>query len=157
MPHPPVHYCCSAITGSSRSPCSMSVMASYPCLSTPSLPPHLGSPSASITKEMAGLRPLHRAVSSQWPKAHFTDSFFHFNPSLIRILLYFNSISRLQIPTNYCTCHDSSAVMPCTKFARDYSISIKWRTKSNFHQIWISMKTLLVKCAQWTSLCLCHD
>ena len=53
-----------------------------------------------------------------------------------------------QIATNFGTCHDSTAVAPCTKFCSDHSIGIEMRGKRNFHRIWIAMeKPLVNKCS----------
>ena len=46
------------------------------------------------------------------------------------------------------TCHDSTAVVPCTEFRRDHCIRIEMRVKRHFYQIWIAMKKPLVKRAQ---------
>ena len=56
-----------------------------------------------------------------------------------------NSVVGHQIATNFCTSHDSTAVVPCTKFCSDHYIRIKMRVKRNFHRIWIAMEKLLVK------------
>ena len=50
-----------------------------------------------------------------------------------------------QIATNFCTCHDSTAVVPCTKFCSDHCIRIEVRANRNFHRIWIVMEKLFVK------------
>ena len=56
-----------------------------------------------------------------------------------------NSVTGHQIATNFCTCHDSTAVVPCTKFCSDHYIRIEMRVKRDFHRIWIAMEKLLVK------------
>ena len=56
-----------------------------------------------------------------------------------------NSVAGHQIATNFCTCHDSTAVVPCTKFCSYHCIRIEMRVKRNFHRIWIAMKKPLVK------------
>ena len=56
-----------------------------------------------------------------------------------------NSIAGHQIATNFCTCHDSTAVVPCTKFCSDYGIRVEVRVKRNFHRIWITMEKPFVK------------
>ena len=55
------------------------------------------------------------------------------------------SVAGHQIATNVCTCHDSTAVVPCTKFCSDHCIRIEMRVKQNFHRIWIAMVKSLVK------------
>ena len=42
-----------------------------------------------------------------------------------------------------CTCHDSTAVVPCTKFCIYHCI--RFEVKRHFHQIWIAMEKPLVK------------
>ena len=54
-----------------------------------------------------------------------------------------NSCAGHQITTIFCTCHDSNAVVPCTKFCSDHCIRIE--VKRNFHRIWIAMEKPLVK------------
>ena len=56
-----------------------------------------------------------------------------------------NSVAGHQIATNFCTCHDSTAVVPCAKFCSDHCIRIEVRVKWNFHRIWIAMEKPLVK------------
>ena len=56
-----------------------------------------------------------------------------------------NSVAGHQIATNFCTCHDSTAVVPCTKFYCNHCIRIEVRVKRNFHPIWIAMEKPLVK------------
>ena len=56
-----------------------------------------------------------------------------------------NSIAGHQIATNFCTCHDSTAVVPCTKWCSDHCIRIEVRVKQNFHRIWIAMEKPLEK------------
>ena len=56
-----------------------------------------------------------------------------------------DSVAGHQIATIFCTCHDSTAVVPCTKFCSDHCIRIDVRVKHNFHRIWIAMEKTLVK------------
>ena len=56
-----------------------------------------------------------------------------------------NSVAGHRIVTNPCTCHDSTAVVPCTKFCSDHCIRIEIRVKRNFHLIWIAIEKSLVK------------
>ena len=50
-----------------------------------------------------------------------------------------NSVAGHQIATIFCTCHDDTAVVPCTKFGSDHGIWVDVRVKRNFHRIWIAM------------------
>ena len=52
-----------------------------------------------------------------------------------------NSVAGHQIATNFCTCHDSTAVVPCAKFCSDHCIRIEMRA----NRIWIAMEKPLVK------------
>ena len=56
-----------------------------------------------------------------------------------------NSVASHQTATNFCTCHQSTAVVPCTKFCSDHPIRVEVRVKQNFHRIWIAMEKPLVK------------
>ena len=56
-----------------------------------------------------------------------------------------NSVAGHRIATIFCTCHDSTAVVPCTKFCSDHCIRIEVRVKRYFHRIWIAMEKTLVK------------
>ena len=56
-----------------------------------------------------------------------------------------NSVAGHQIATHFCTCHDSTAVVPCTKFCSDHCIRIEVRANRNSHRIWIAMEKPLVK------------
>ena len=51
-----------------------------------------------------------------------------------------NSVAGHQIATIFCTCHYSTAVVPCTKFCSDHGIRLDVRVKRNFHRIWIPWK-----------------
>ena len=59
-----------------------------------------------------------------------------------------NSVTGHQIATIFCSCHDNTAVVPCTKFCSDHCIKIEMRVKWNFHRIWIAMEKPLVKCIE---------
>ena len=48
-----------------------------------------------------------------------------------------NSTAVHQIATMFCTCHDRTAVVPCTKFCSNHYIKIEARVKRNFHRSWI--------------------
>ena len=49
------------------------------------------------------------------------------------------------IATNFYTCHDSKAVVPCARFHSDHFITISTRAEWNFHPIWILMEISFVK------------
>ena len=79
------------------------------------------------------------------PGARFTKVLFARNSNSMETSSCCNSAAGDQIATNFCTCHDSTAVVPCTKICSDHRIRIEVRVKQNFHQIWIAMEKLLVK------------
>ena len=58
------------------------------------------------------------------------------------------SMTDHQIATNFCTCHDSIAVMSCAKFRGNHFVRNGRTAKQNFHKIWIAMEKLQVK---WSS------
>ena len=80
------------------------------------------------------------------PGARFTNDFFARNSNSMETSRCCNSVAGHQIATNFCTCHDSTAVVPCTKFCSDHCIRIEMRVKRNFlHRIWIAMEKPLLK------------
>ena len=74
-----------------------------------------------------------------------TNVFFTRNSNSMETSPCHNSVARHQIATNFCTNHDSTAVVPCTKFCSDHYIRIKVSVKRNFHRIWIAMEKPLMK------------
>ena len=56
-----------------------------------------------------------------------------------------NAVAGHEIVKKFCTCHDSTAVVPCAKFCSDRCIRIEVRVKRNFHRVWIAMEKPLVK------------
>ena len=54
---------------------------------------------------------------------------------------------RYHIATKFCTCHDSTAVVPCAKFHSDHFMTSWMRAVWNFHRIWITMEKSFVKWA----------
>ena len=65
----------------------------------------------------------------------------------MEISFYCNSVAGDRIATKFCTCQDSTAVVPCAKFCSDHFIRIWMTVKWNLHRIWIVMKKLLMKWA----------
>ena len=57
-----------------------------------------------------------------------------------------NSLTGHKIATNFCTCHDSTTVVPCAKLQNDNVVGIEVKAKRNFHRISIMMEKTLVKC-----------
>ena len=54
-----------------------------------------------------------------------------------------NSITDHQTATKCCKRHDSTAVMPRTKFCSNHLVRIWMRVKWNFHHIWTVMENIL--------------
>ena len=75
----------------------------------------------------------------------FQERFFACNSNSMEASPCCNSVVGHQIATMFCTCHDSTAVVPCTKFCSDHCIRIEMKVKRNFHRIWIAMERPLVK------------
>ena len=72
--------------------------------------------------------------------AHFTNAFYHHNSNSMKILFYTHLNSINVITTNFCTCHDSCAVMACAKLCC-YLMSSNWITaRKSFHRISIVSK-----------------
>ena len=51
--------------------------------------------------------------------------FFSRNSNSMGNLPCCNSITGLKITTNFCTCHDSTAVLPCAKFCCNHGVRIE--------------------------------
>ena len=66
---------------------------------------------------------------------------FHHNSNSMEISFSCNSVAGDPLVTKFCTCYDSTAVMPCAKLCSDHFIRIWVRAKWNFHHIWIVMET----------------
>ena len=79
------------------------------------------------------------------PGARFTNDFFAPNSNSMETSPCCNSVAGHQIATIFCTCHDSTAVVPCRKFCHDHCIKMEMGVKRNFHGIWIAMEKPLVK------------
>ena len=79
-----------------------------------------------------------------WGPFHY-NGFFARNSNSMETSPCHNSVAGHQITTIFCTCHDSTAVVQCTKFCSDHCVRIGLRVKRNFHRIWIAMGKPLVK------------
>ena len=88
---------------------------------------------------------IHNAVHAIRPGSRFTNDFFACNLNSMETSPCCNSFACHQIATNFCTCHDSTAVVPCAKFCSDHCVRIEAKVKLNFHRIWIAMEDTLVK------------
>ena len=85
-----------------------------------------------------------RIMDHLMSRARFTNEFLPAIQIRWKLKPSCNSVAGHQIATNFCTCHDSTAVVPCTKFCSDHCIRIEMRVKRNFHRIWIAMEKPLV-------------
>ena len=93
------------------------------------------------------LRNVFYTIGPLWYEStsHHTICLYECAYLLPRQIPICNSVAGHQIATNFCTCHDSTAVVPCTKFCSDHCIRIEMRVKRNFHRIWIAMEKPLLK------------
>ena len=73
-------------------------------------------------------------------EACFTNTFY-WKWNLTENYFCSNLIPGYQIGTNFCTCHDSCAVVTCAKICGHNLFVIRVRRKLNFQWIWIKMKT----------------
>ena len=80
-----------------------------------------------------------------WHGTRFTNGFFARNSNTMETSPCHNSVAGHQISTFFCTCHDSTNVVPSTNFRSDHGIRVEVRVKRNFHRIWIAMEKPLVK------------
>ena len=72
-------------------------------------------------------------VSHYWPGVHFSKDFFYLNSYPMK-------------NTKFCTCHNSTAVMPCTNIHSNH-FTITWmRAEWLFNGIWNTMEKSFVKC-----------
>ena len=83
---------------------------------------------------------------SRTPPTHFTNSH-----DLIIQILQKKIISHMKnnnnIRSQFCTCHDSSAVVTCANLWPGWIIEIMIKSENNFHKI--SIRGSLSTCTQW--------
>ena len=84
-------------------------------------------------------RPLFEYMGDRWIPLTFHKQFFHRNQNLMEKWFKCNSIVGYHITTKFCTCHDSTAVMPCAKFDNNHPTTILMRAELNSQWIWITM------------------
>ena len=93
-----------------------------------------------------GQQPNHSAITylleTDWHQLNrgpFHEQFFH-NSILMANLFQCNSNVGYHVTTKFCTCHNSTAVIPCAKFHSDH-FTITWmRLEWTSHCIWITME-----------------
>ena len=79
----------------------------------------------------------------------FHERFPHRNSNSMGNWFQCNCIVGYHIATKFCTCHDSTTVVPYAKFDSDH-FSTSWTSAERiFHRIWISMEKSFVKCFHW--------
>ena len=61
------------------------------------------------------MQEVYHKINKTWAGANFTDNF----STVIKSFCSFSVVSPL-IATNFCTWHDSTAVMPCAKFCNNH-------------------------------------
>ena len=81
---------------------------------------------AHITSDTC-LRPTHAndPINLYHTRGPFDWWFFACNLNSMETSPCCNSVTDHQIATNFCTCHDSTAVVPCTKFCSDHGFRIE--------------------------------
>ena len=67
------------------------------------------------------------------------------NLNSMKVTRWCNSTTGHQIATNFCTYHDSTAVVLCTKYWSDHCVRIRKTVMRNFHRIWNAMDKPLLK------------
>ena len=66
----------------------------------------------------------------------FHERLFHCNSNSMKNWFYHNSIVGHHITTKFCTCHDTTTVMPSAKFHSDHFTTKYLRVEWNFCRIW---------------------
>ena len=79
-----------------------------------------------------------------WTADRFTNDFAR-NSNSMETLSCCNYVAGHDIAPSYCTCHDSTAVGPCTKFCSNRWVKVEVREKRNFHRTWIAIENPLMK------------
>ena len=80
------------------------------------------------------------------PGTRSTNDFLLANSNSMETSPCCYSIAGPQIVKHLYPCHDSTVVVPCTKFCSDHFVGIEGeRVKQNFHRIWIAMEKPLLK------------
>ena len=77
----------------------------------------------------------------------FHERIFHRYSNSIENRFYGNCIVGFHISPNFCTCHDSIAVVPCAQFRSDHLTTTRMGSEWNFHRIWITMENSFMKWA----------
>ena len=83
-------------------------------------------------------RPAWWMTVDQGP--HFTDVVFYRNSNSMEISFHPHLDSNIVIATNFCTWHDSCAVVACANFCCDLMASNRITARQSFHRIWIAGK-----------------
>ena len=78
----------------------------------------------------------------KWFGAHFTNDFC-IVMQIRRKIGFVNSVVGHNIATKFCTCHDSTAVVPCAKYHSDHFTTTWMRADWNFNRIWITMEKIV--------------
>ena len=88
---------------------------------------------------------IEPTLMSQTVSVTHCEMIFHTNSNSKPNSFCINSLHGYQIATNFCTWHDSYAVVSCAKFCCNHLIKNGMRTKWNYHRIWIVMQKSIVK------------
>ena len=89
--------------------------------------------------------PGYAGVTQSSSGARFTNGFLPSIQIRWKFRLAIIPLLAISLAKNFCTCHDSTAVVPRTKFCSDHCIRIEVRVKRNIRRIWFAMEKPLVK------------
>ena len=90
--------------------------------------------------------PTENEACYRLARAYFSNV-FACNSNATRISLSCVSTPGCQIATNFCTCHDSTAVVLCANICNDHCTQVCVKSKWISHQIWLTIERASVK---WT-------
>ena len=92
---------------------------------------------------------VNQSISSTPKHAFLYKGLFHQhfsrNSNSTEISSCCNLSTDHQMMTNFCTCNESTAVMPCATFFTITSLESRWEQTKEFHQIWIVIEKTSVK------------
>ena len=108
-----------------------------------------------LSKCRSGSREVHGPwnVLYEINPGHVSLTVISRNSNSMEISSCCNPVAGHQITTKSCTCHDSTAAVPCTKFCSDHVLESMWEGKK-IHRSWIRMAELLVNRGQVGFMCM---
>ena len=81
----------------------------------------------------------HNIRQRRWPMIipYFTTGLWTFNKNLMKMIFYSNFSNKDPIMSQFCTCHDSWAVMACAKLWHDLMIIFHVRATCIVKRFWL--------------------